>query len=393
MEKADILIIGGGIVGSSIAYNLLNDGFRGKIIVFEKDPTYEYASSTLASGGVRQQFANPVNIRIMLYSVPFYENFDEAMAVGGEPAHAEFHQNGYFYLTDENNWEFYNTNYETQKKLGADVQQLTPKQTSDIFNKKIGLEINLEGIKATFFGPRDGRLDPYGVLQGFIKKAKNLGAKYIYDEVTGITVKNHRIEKLMTKKGDAFTGPVVVNAAGPWAQEVGKLAGIHLPVVPTSHNKYVCALTKKFNKRLPMVIFPNRACFMGESESKILCSLRKLEQEPGFIFEWDRDHFMNNVWPKLAERMPLFETLKLERGYAGLYEVTPDECPILGEHPEIKGFYLANGFSGHGVMEAPAIGKLISELIRLGRYETVDAGDFSLDRFEKRKPIIREKSH
>ena len=142
-----------------------------------------------------------------------------------------------------------------------------------------------------------------------------------------------------------------------------------------------------------MVVFPNRIWFMGESEPQILTGLTKPDQEPGFNFDWDRDYFMATVWPMLAEKAPLFDTLKLERGYAGLYEITPDECCILGEHPEVRGFYLANGFSGHGVMQAPATGKLISELIRLGRYETLDAGEFSLQRFKEGGSTISEKMH
>jgi len=392
MENADILIIGGGIVGSSIAYNLLNDGFKGKVIVFEKDPMYKNASSTLAAGGVRQQFANPINIRMMQYSVKFYENFDEMMAVDGELAHAEFDQNGYMYLADESNWEIYNKKYETQKKLGADVVKLNLKQILEVFNK-VNLKINLDRLKGAFFGPKDGHLDPYSTLQGFIKKAKRLGAKYVYDEVIGIIVSNHQMEKLKTKKGDVFGGPIVINAAGAWAQEVGKLAGVYLPVAPTNHQNYICLIKNKFKKKLPMVVFPNRIWFIGESESTILTGLTKLDQKPGFIFDWSRDYFIDDIWPKLAERVPLFETLKLERGYAGLYEITPDECCILGEHPELTGFYLANGFSGHGVMQAPATGKLISELIRLGRYETLNANEFSLDRFEKRKSIVPEHMH
>lgn len=393
MNTADILIIGGGIVGSSIAYNLLNDGFKGKVIVFEKDPLYKFASSTLAGGGIRQQFANPINIRMMQYSVKVYENFDEIMSVGGEPINIEFKQNGYMYLTDESNWGIYNKKYETQKKLGADVVKLNLKQILEVFNKG-GLEINVNGLKGAFFGPKDGRLDPYSVLQGFIKKAKSLGAKYVYDEVIGITISNHQVEKLTTKKGDLFSSRVIINAAGAWAQEVGKLAGVYLPVEPTNHQRFICLIKNGFKKKFPtFVVFPNRVWFMIESKFTIGTGLTKLDQKPGFSFDWSRDYFLNDIWPRLAERVPLFETLKLEHGYAGLYENTPDECCILGEHPELKGFYLANGFSGHGVMQAPATGKLISELIRLGRYETLNASEFSLDRFEKRKSIVAERMH
>ena len=393
MKTADILIVGGGIIGSSIAYNLLNDGFKGKVVVFEKDPMYTKASTTLAAGGVRQQFANPTNIRMMQYSVKFYENFDEIMAIEGEPAHAEFCQNGYMYLSDESNWKLYNKNYETQKKLGANVLKLNMKQSLKIFNE-IDLEVNLNGIKGAFFGLKDGRLDPYSVLQGFIKKAKSLGAEYVYDEVTEIAIKNHQINKLTSKKGDIFSSSIVINAAGAWAQELAKLAGIYIPVEPTNHQNFICQVQDKFKKKVPpMIVFPDRSWFMGESKSNIITGLTKLDQKPGFIFDYSKEYFIDDIWPKLAEKVYSFEKLKLERGYAGLYEITPDENCILGEHPELKGFYLANGFSGHGVMQAPATGKLISELISLGRYETLDANEFSLGRFKKKKSIVSEHMH
>ena len=390
MNTSDILIIGGGIVGSSIAYNLKNDGFTGRVTVFEKDRSYEFASTTLAAGGVRQQFANPLNIRMVQYAVDFYENFDRIMAIEGEPAYSEFQQNGYLYLADAENRERFERNFETQKRVGADVKRLNPEEAAEIL-AGYDLKIAAEGIEAGYWGPRDGRLDPYSVLQGFVRKSKNLGVNYVYDEVKAMTLKSGRIESLTTKGGDRFAGTVVVNAAGAWAQEVGKLAGVSIPVVPTNHMNYLCRIPKKFPRRLPMTIFPNRVWFMGESESQIITALTRPDPKTGFDFSWDREYFMETVWPMLAGHVPLFETLRLERGYAGLYEISPDECCILGEHPEVKGFYLANGFSGHGVMQAPATGKLISELIRLGRYETLDASDFSLERFEKGGVKIPEK--
>jgi len=218
---------------------------------------------------------------MMQYSVNFYEDFDRIMAVEGELAHAEFRQNGYLYLTDASKWERFERNFETQSSLGADVLRLTPGEVSALFDQ-INLEIALEGIDAGYWGPRDGRLDPYSALQGFVRKAKSLGASYVYDEVAGMRLKHGRIEALRTKKGDIFTGAVVVNAAGPWAQEVGKLAGIHLPVAPTNHMNFVCRITRGFRRRLPMVVFANRIWFMGESESQILTGLTKLDQEPVF---------------------------------------------------------------------------------------------------------------
>jgi glycine/D-amino acid oxidase-like deaminating enzyme len=388
--NADVLIIGGGIIGSSIAYNLLNDGFNGKVVVFERDRSYEFASTPLAAGGIRQQFANPLNIKMVQYSLKIYENFDRLMAVDDDPAKSYFQQNGYVYLLDSNNFETFDNNYKIQKKFGAMVERLTPEQTQEVCR---GI-LNLKSIKAANFGPNDGRVDPWSVLQGFIRKAKSFGAVYVYDEVSEILYENSHVYGLRTKSGTTFNTSVIINAAGAWAQEVGKLADIPLPVEPTNHNNYFCHITEKFRPNLPMVVFPNRVWFMGESENTILTGLTKYDQEPGFDWRWDENHFMENVWPKLAERVPLFETLKLGRGYAGLYENTPDECCILGEHPELLGFYLAVGFSGHGIMQAPAAGKLISELIRLGRYETIDISDYSIERFTSGgKSIVREKSH
>lgn len=389
-EKGDVLIIGGGIIGSSIAYNLLNDGFNGKVVVFEKDASYQFASTPLAAGGIRQQFANPLNIKAVQYSLKFYQEFDSHMAVDDDPVKSYFQQNGYVYLLNANNIETFDENYRIQKKYGAAVKRLTPEQAQEV----CGGILNLEGIIGANFGPEDGRLDPWSVLQGFIRKAKSLGAVYVYDEVKEISESDGQVDGLRTKTGLTFDTPIIVNAAGAWAQEIGKLADLSLPVEPTNHNNYFCHVTKKFKPVLPMVVFPNRVWFMGESESTILTGLTKHDQQPGFDWRWDKTHFMENVWPGLAEGVPLFETLKMGRGYAGLYENTPDECCILGEHPELRGFYMAVGFSGHGVMQAPAAGKLISELIRLGKFETIDASDFSIGRFSSsKKSIVREKSH
>lgn len=275
---------------------------------------------------------------MMQYCVKFYEKFDEIMAIEGEPAHAEFFQNGYMYLSDESNCELYNKNYETQKKLGADVLKLDIKQTLGLFNE-LNLEANLNGIKGAFFGPKDGHLDPYSVLQGFIKKAKSLGAEYVYDEVTEIAIKNHQIDKLTTKKGYIFSSPIVINAAGAWAQELAKLASVHIPVEPTNHQNFICQVQDKFKKKVPpMIVFPDRSWFMVESQTNIIMGPTKLDQKPGINFDYSKDYFIDEIWPKLADNVYSFEKLKLDRGYTGLYEITPDENCILGEHPELRVF-------------------------------------------------------
>ena len=382
----DILIIGGGIIGSSIAYNLMNDGFEGKVAVFEKDPTYEFSSTALSAGGIRQQFSTEVNIRISQYGTQFYEKFDETMAVDGEKAHSEFRQRGYLFLANEKNWPLIKKHYEFQTKLGAKVELLSVEETLKIFP-----HLNPEGLVGASFGPKDGYLDPYGTLQGYIKKAKSLGVTYVYDEVTGILKEGHQAIGVMMKKGDRYNGAVVVNAAGPWAAEVGRMVGVNLPVDPVRRMVFVFRPSEIFNYDLPLIIDVTGLYLRHETGKIIMTGKSILEEPPGFNFQVSNSFFTEKLWPILAGRVPVFDRLKLIKGWSGLYEINRlDSNALLGEHPEIKGFYMAIGFSGHGFQQAPGVGKALSELIRLGRYETIDVRPLNYDRVISRKLVIEE---
>jgi FAD-dependent oxidoreductase domain-containing protein 1 len=382
----DIIIVGGGVMGSSIAYNLADDGFKGRIAVFEKDPTYEFSSTTLSAGGIRLQFSTEVNIRISQYSVDFYEKFDEAMAVNGEKAHAEFRQRGYLFLANEKNWPLIENHYQFQKRLGAEVDLLSVEETL-----KIVSHLNPNGLVGASFGPRDGYLDPYGTLQGYIKKARSLGVNYVYDEVTGILKDGPQVTGVTTRKGDKYTGAVVINAAGPWAAEVGWMAGVDLPVEPVRRMVFVFQPSEIFDYDLPLVIDVTGLYFRHETGKVIMTGKSILNEPPGFNFKVDHSLFNQTLWPILADRIPVFDRLKLMRGWAGLYEVNRlDSNALLGQHPEIKGFYMAIGFSGHGFQQAPAVGKAMSELIRLGRYETIDVSPLNYERIINGKLVIEE---
>jgi len=381
-----IIVIGGGIMGSSIAYHLANDGFPGRIAVFEKDPTYEFSSTTLSAGGVREQFSTEVNIRISQYSIGFYEQFDERMEVHGEKAHAEFHQRGYLFLADEKNWPLIQSHYQFQKKLGAKVELLSIEETL-----KIIPHLNPEGLVGASFGQRDGYLDPYGTLQGFVRKARSLGVHYIYDEVTGILREGSRVTGVITRKGDKYTGAVVVNAAGPWAAEVGKMAGVDLPVDPVRRMIFVFQPSEIFGYDLPLVIDVSGLYFRHETGKIIMTGMSILEEPPGFNFKVDNSFFNQTMWPILADRVSVFDRLKLIKGWAGLYEVSRlDSNALLGKHPGLEGFYMAIGFSGHGFQQAPAVGKAMSELIRLGRYETIDVSPLNYERVLTGKLVMEE---
>ena len=386
MERADVVIIGGAVMGSSIAYNLLNDGFDGEVLVLERDPTYEHSSTALSVGGIRQQFGTKVNLDIARYSVPFYEKFDELMEVEGERPHADFRQAGYLFLGMEQKWPVMKRLHEFQISQGMDVRLLKPQEIQDIIP-----HINLEGVVGATFGPRDGYLDPHGVLSGFVKKAKSMGARYITDEVVEIVVKSDRIGGVRSRKGEWIRSPIVVNAAGPFAREMGMMAGIDIPVDPLRRMVYECKPPKEFDYEVPLTINTTGLYFRTETGGRILTGKSNEDEPIGVNFTWERTLFYDEIWPELAHRIPLFDRLRLQGGWAGLYaENRLDHNAILGEHPEVKGFYMAVGFSGHGLQQAPAVGKALSEAIRLGRYDTVDVRCLGMDRFKTGELVIEE---
>jgi glycine/D-amino acid oxidase-like deaminating enzyme len=382
----DVIIIGGGIMGSSIAYHLANDGFPGRIVVFEKDPTYEFSSTTLSAGGVRQQFSTEVNIRISTYSIDFYENFDEIMTVDGEKAYSEFRQRGYLFLANEKKWPLIEKHSRFQKSMGAAVELLSIEEAL-----KIVPNLNPEGLVGASFGRKGGYLDPYGTLQGFIRKARSLGVRYIYEEVTGVLKEGSRVTGVTVRNGDKYSGAVVVNVAGPWAAEVGRMAGVDLPLDPVRRMIFVFQPSEIFRYDLPLVIDVSGLYFRHETGKIIMTGMSILEEPPGFNFKVDNSFFNQTMWPILADRVSVFDRLKLIKGWAGLYEVNRlDSNALLGKHPGLEGFYMAIGFSGHGFQQAPAVGKAMSELIRLGRYETIDVSPLDYKRVHTGKLVIEE---
>jgi len=381
----DIIIIGGGVMGSSIAYHLCNDGVDASVAVLEKDPTYEYASTALSMGGVRQQFSTKVNIDICLYGIDVIERFDEEMAVEGEKANAAFRQVGYLFLGAENNWDTLKKQYELQKSLGVDVELITPEDIKKLFP---GMAV--DSLLGGSFGPRAGYTDPYGILQGYLRKAKSLGVNYRHEEVTAILRQGDRVYGINTAKGERIEGQAVVIAAGPWAAEVGAMAGVEIPVDPSPKMVFHFDPAAKFDYIPPFFFSPHGHWCRPETGNQFI-SGKDREVEPGFRFDWDRQYFAETVWPELARLVPSFERLKLVGGWAGLYAVNRlDHNALLGAYPGVEGLYVAAGFSGHGLMQSPAVGKGLSELIRTGRYETIDLSPLSADRIFTGRRVVEE---
>ena len=386
-----IVIVGGGVIGSSIAYHLVRDGYPAPVAVVERDATYARASSFLAMGGIRQQFSSAVNIRLAQYGTRFYAAFDRTMRVPGHTPRADFRQRGYLFLVDEAASDRFAARLERQRRLGARVRRL---ELDDI--RAMAPDLRLDDIRFGVFGPDDGYGEPREVLAGFRAAADVAGVRYVTAEVVDLTRQAGRVSGVVLDDGERMAADAVVNAAGPFARRLAAMAGLDLPVQPVRQHLFRCALPARLPYRLPMVVDPTGVHWRHDDTGsrggpdRLVVARTKLDEPAGENFDCDHHRWESDFRPPLQARLPRLAPIELLEGWAGLYAMTPDHNPLLGEHPTAPGLVLANGFSGHGLMIAPAIGKVLSELIRLGRTETVDVSCFAPDRFDRGAPAHDE---
>lgn len=372
-SSADCVIIGGGIVGSSIAWHLTAAGCS-NVLVFERETHQGKGSTGKSMGGVRAQFSTPVNIRMSLYSIPFYASFEERL---GHPS--GYRPQGYLFLaTSEAHLKYLRTNHELQVSLGLkDVRLLAAEEIVQMYP-----QLRSDDIVGGSFCASDGFVDPYSAMVGFMKRAADRGARLLRDtEVTAVLRDPRGITGIETTRGPVATR-AVVNAAGPWAAQVAKLAGVNLPVEPLRRMLVPTEPFADFPHSAPMIIDMSNGFHFRPEALGFLLAWNDPEETPGFKAEFD-PAFVEKVLTRAASRVPCFENVAVnpKRAWAGLYEMTPDHHPVLGPVPALPGFFLANGFSGHGVMHAPATGRILSDLILSGKTDLVDARLFSLERF------------
>ncbi|WP_163970315.1 NAD(P)/FAD-dependent oxidoreductase [Oceanobacillus halotolerans] len=381
-KQSDIIIVGGGVIGSSIAYHLLHDGYEGEITIFEKDQVYEYASTPRSAGGIRQLFTTSINIQISRYGLKKYKAFPEEMAVGSEKAIIDFKQHGYLFLAKDENVEQLQKQLALQQENGVPSELLSKEELLSIIPE---LEIN--DLQGGLYCHEDGYLDPYSVMQGYVRKTKELGGTYIYEEVETILQEKGRVTGVKLKSGDVYHAPIVINCAGPWAAELSERLGLPIPVVPLKRQIIQFDVSEPLQRDLPLTVDPTGIYFRHEGKSIITGYSEKVK--PGIDFKWKRSFFEEELWPVLAARIPNFERAKVKRGWAGIYSHnTKDQNAIIGEHPDLPGYYMACGFSGHGMQQAPAIGKGLSELIRTNSYETLDLRPLHFERFANNELVI-----
>ena len=384
MATDRIVVVGGGVVGSSIAWHLRSGGFEGEVAVVERDPTYRRASSFLAMGGVRQQFGSAANIRLAQHSIRFYERFDAAMRTPEHQPRAWFRQRGYLFLANDDNAPQFERRYARQRALGARVERLNVDAV-----RALVPDLAVDDIRFGLFGPDDGYANPREVLAGFRHAAAAAGATYVTGEVTRLRVSGERVHGVTLDGGATLDASAVVNAAGPFAAKLAAAADLHLPVTPVRQHLFRCALPHRWPHRFPVVVDPGGVHWRHDDPAaagdpdRIIVARTKLDEPPGENFDCDRARWATDFRPPLVARLPALEAAELVEGWAGLYEMTPDHNPLLGEHPELAGFYLANGFSGHGLMMAPATGAALAELLLTGASTRLDIRAFDPGRFAR----------
>lgn len=368
-RTAEVIIIGGGIMGLSTAYHLALRGCT-DVIIIEKDLLAQ-ASTGLSVGGIRQQFSHPANILLSQQSLRVFKTFEEKFGVD-----IRFRQAGYLFLAQkESTWQEFLSSVEVQGDHDVPVEALSPE---DI--KSGWPYLNVSDLKGGTFGPDDGYADPYLVAMGFAKIARKLGVRVQEKtEVTGIDIKSDKIQGVETSKG-AFTAPMVINVAGAWGALVARMAGFELPVKPYRRQVFITRKFKALPQPVSMIIDMDVTFYFRGEEPGVLMGMSDPEEPSSFNTHVDWD-FLERVIEAAIHRAPVLKEAQILRGWGGLYAITPDDNPIIGTRPGAEGFFCAVGFSGHGFQQGPAVGRLLSELILDGRTD-FDLKPFAYDRFD-----------
>ena len=373
IETAEVVIIGGGIVGSSVAYHLSEAGCS-NVLIIEREDRQGMGSTAKSMGGVRAQFATPINIRMSLYSIDLFSRFEE---VTGHTA--GYNAQGYLFVaTNERHLDYLKTNLSQQRACGLNNAEMVTRE--DIL--KTVPQLVADDVVGGSFCPTDGFVDPYSVMTGFSKRARERGVRLMLEtEVTGIDVNQGKVAGLHTSRGYVATR-TVVNAGGPWAARVAQLAGVEIPVEPLKRQIVKTEPFEQLSSRLPMVIDMSSGFHFRPEGSSFLLAWPDPEQTYGFRTDFDYG-FIEKILTRAVNRVPAFADVEVNprRCWAGMYEMTPDHHAIIGRAPGVEGMFLANGFSGHGVMHSPATGKIVSELILQGASSFADAPKLRAERF------------
>jgi FAD-dependent oxidoreductase domain-containing protein 1 len=391
---ADVVIAGGAVVGSSVAYHLAADpAFAGRVVVVEKDPTYAFSSSALSAASIRQQYSSPVNIRISLFGIRFLRDIGDILAVEDDRPSIDLHEGGYLYLGSPGEGaQVLRENQALQRSEGADIALMDRAALAARFPF-----LALDDIEVGTFGlSGEGWFDGWGLMQAFRKKARSLGVTYVDGTVAGVEEEGGRVVAVRLADGRRIACGALVDAAGASGSRVlAEQAGVRIPVYP--HKRCVFTFHCRGDvARAPLLIDtsgvwcrPDRP--PGPEGQMFLCGGGPMREETedtaDFEVEWPL--FEEHYWPALATRIPAFEQIRPGRAWAGHYDMNRlDHNGIVGQAGDLGNFYVATGFSGHGLQQAPAVGRGIAELVAHGRYTTLDLSDLGYDRIPAHRPLL-----
>jgi glycine/D-amino acid oxidase-like deaminating enzyme len=380
-----VVVIGGGVMGSALAYWLTRLEPARAVTVIERDPGYERASSALSAASIRQQFSTPVNIRISQASIGFLRDAAEELRVGDQRPHIGLREHGYLYLSDASGAAHLRATHAVQKSCGSDVALLQPVELAQRFSWLNTSDLSLGSLGLS----GEGWFDGYTLLTSFAHKAKAQGASYVHATVSGFTTVDDggkHISEVILADGSRIACSYVVNAAGPWARSVAAMAGIELPVYARRRTVYVISCPTRMTP-FPLLI-DSTGFWIRPEGAKFIAGLSPTDDPNDQALEPDYDAFEAELWPALAHRIPAFEAAKLERAWAGYFEMnTFDHNALLGPHESIDNFLFMNGFSGHGMQQSPIVGRAVAELILEGRFTTLDLSELLFSRVAANRPL------
>ncbi len=391
-SHADVVIVGGAVMGSSTAYHLLADpGFKGRVVVIEKDPTYQLSASALSAASIRQQYSSAVNIRISLYGIQFLRNIGDHLEVDGERPEIGLKEGGYLYCASEAGAPILAENQALQAAEGADILYMDPASLKERFPW-----LNVEDLAAGTWGRSgEGWFDGWGLLQAFRKKARALGAEYVRGEVAEVERDGDTIVAVRLKDGTRIACGTLVNCAGSGGRTLAAKAGLDIPV--QAKRRYVFTFScREPVENCPLLIDTSGAYVRPEGEGGFICGASpEADVDPDWFDEdpssqeIDFSFFEEFIWPALAHRIPAFESIKPGRAWAGPYDMSLlDHNAIIGRAGALKNFYLCNGFSGHGLQQSPAVGRGLAELIVHGGYRTLDLSELGYERVLANRPLL-----
>ncbi len=387
MKHYDVVIIGGGLMGCSTAYFLArNPDFRGRILVLEKDRSYQQSASALSTSGFRQQFSTAVNIKLSRFSIEFIRQANQHLARDGESPGIEPVEAGYLYLGADDAVPAFTENNQLQRSLGVDAVLLEP---AEIRARLPWL--NLEDVAIGSLGlSGEGWMDGYLFMTAFGRKAQQLGVSFAYEQVESLAGTGQGSFSIKLASGRQLTADHVINTAGTRAPAIAKMLGVDLPVAPIKQCVYLFDSPFDVGKS-PFIFTPDGVFFRREG-SGYLAGL-SIGKEPAPVavddFEMDFGVFEEELWPRLAFRVQPFEELRLRTGWAGHYDMSMfDRNPFIGRVPGVENFYVASGFSGHGMMQSPGVGCALSELVCYGDYRTLDLSELGIERLQSEQANV-----